>query len=380
MYWPGQTGAAEISRWALIAVMCPALLFFVKVRLTPAHKWGIAFLIWATLSLAWSTVFDDALNAWLQLVFMACAFVIAAELSDLKWFYRGLGAGMLISFAVVIMQLGNMNPVMVAPGNAAPTGLFVNSDVLGWTAAAIFVVLIAQGSRFDYVLALPTAFCLMMSDCRSAIGVAALCFVGIVWQRSRWLGAGSMVFIGTEIAHRYHRIADMSSLQQRLGIWNDTIHGVTPLGHGIGSFYAAFSAYSTGMTPEGFWLDLSHAHNDALETMFELGVPGLVLVGIVVALACRYGQARERYGLACIGGISLVGFPLHQPLTAVMFAVMAGHAASRWHRLRHHELRRRQGFYPRHVDQYDGAAVASDALVPAGSSLPIGAVAAHHRR
>lgn len=380
MYWPGQTGAAEISRWALIAVMCPALLLFTTIRITTAHRWGIALLLWATASLAWSTVFYDALNAWMQLLFMASAFVIAAEVSDLKWFYRGLGAGMLVSFAVVTMQLGGMNVAMVAPGNAAPTGLFVNSDVLGWTAAVIFVLLVAQRSRIEYALAVPTAFCLMMSDCRSAIGIAALCFLGMIWQRNRWAGASFSLLIGAEIAHRYHRIADMNSLQQRLSIWNDTLHGVTPFGHGIGSFYAAFSAYSTGMTAEGFWLDLSHAHNDALETLFELGVPGLAICGVIIALAWRYGAPAERYGLACIGGISLVGFPLHQPLTAVLFAALAGHAARGWHRLRRPQLRRGPGFHPRHGDQYDGAAVAGLTLVSAGPSLPDGTAAPDHCR
>jgi hypothetical protein len=380
MYWPGQTGAAEISRWALIAIACPALLLLVKIRITTVHRWGIALLIWATASLAWSTVFYDALNAWLQLAFMACAFAIAAETADLKWFYRGLGAGMLVSFAVVIMQLGGMNVAMVAPGNAAPTGLFVNSNVLGWTAAVVFVLLIAQHSRTEYLLAVPAAFCLMMSDCRSAIGVAAACFLAIIWQRNRWAGTAFGLIIGAEIAHRYHRIADMSSMQQRLGIWHDTLTGVTPFGHGIGSFYSAFSAYSTGLTSEGFWLDLSHAHNDALEILFELGVPGLAICGIIIALAWRYGAPAERYGLACIGGTSLVGFPLHQPLTAVLFAVLAGHAARGWHLLRSPQLHRGPRFHARQYDPDHGAFVAGLTLVPAGSSLPAGAAAPDHPR
>lgn len=363
--WPGQTGAKEILTWALIALVCPLLLFLVKVRLTPSHWWGIALLLWATISLLWTDVFDDGLGELAQFTFMGAAFLIAAEQNSGAALYRGLGLGMLVSFVVVILQLGGLDPVVVAPSTASPTGLFVNSNLLGWTAAAIFVVLIAQGRWFDYALSIPILFCLLMSDCRSAIGVAFLCFLGLAWQRSKWFGGPISALVAALLIHRYHRFQDMASVMQRTEIWRDTAKGLTPIGHGIGSFYSMFDAYSTGLTAEGYWLDLSHAHNDALEMVFELGVPGIVFIGIIIALAFRYGGKPEKYGLACMGILAMVGFPLHQPVTQFLFAAMAGSGARGWHRLRDAELSRNTAIQRRAKCSEFAAAFAGRAAVPA---------------
>lgn len=363
--WPGQTGAKEMLSWAVAAVACPTFLFLVKIRPTPIHYWGAGLLAWASLSLLWSPVFDDALYEVMQLLFMACIFVVAAEMDSAAPLYRSLGLGMLVSFGVVILQLGGLDPVVVAPATSAPTGLFVNSNVLGWTSAVVFVLLIAQGRWFDYALSVPIGFCLVMSDCRSAIGAAFLCFVGLAWQRSRWFGGAIAASAAVLIVHRYHRFEDGASLLQRADIWRDTIKGLTPFGHGIGSFYSMFFAYSTGLSPDGYWLDLSHAHNDALELAFELGIPGLVFCGAIVTLAFKYGGKAERYGLACMGIVSMFGFPLHQPVTQILFAAMAGNAARGWHRLRHTEFIRYVATHRRNRKSIFRAALKGRSAIPA---------------
>lgn len=352
-------------RWALIAVMCPAMLYLIRIRPTPLHYWGAAFFVWAMASLLWSPVLDDALQEWTQFLFMAMAFVIAAEQENNVPLYRGLAIGMIFSFAVVLLQLGGLNPVVMAKGDVASTGLFVNSNILGWTAAPLLIVLLAQRCWIDYVLSIPVGFCLIMSDCRSAIGAAFICFIGLAWQRSRWVGGAIAVVAAAFVFHRIHRFDDAASLVQREDIWRDTVKGITPLGHGIGSFYSMYLAYSTGLTPQGFWVDLSHAHNDALEMFFELGLPGLILASIFIVLVLRYCGRAERYGLACLGMVGMVGFPLHQPVTQVLVAAMAGNAARDWRCLRDNQSSGYISVRYRHRYANHAAAIECGSPIPA---------------
>jgi O-antigen ligase len=102
-------------------------------------------------------------------------------------------------------------------------------------------------------------------------------------------------------------------------------------GTGLGTFAAAYPAYEKKGGPE---MLLTHAHNDYLEYLSELGVVGTVLLfGGVLVLAVRAFLAwRERRnpelkGLALGGIVALAGmgihtltdFNLHIPANLVLF-------------------------------------------------------------
>jgi O-antigen ligase len=349
MFWPGQAGAAEVSRWAVVALGCPALLFLIKVRVTAVHCVSAAFLAWATLSIAWSTVFDDALNGWLQLVFLACAFVVGSSIASLMPLYRGLALGLAISSGVAVAQQITGEPLVSVMYNAsAPPGLFVNPNVLGWSIAPVFVILLAQKTWIDAILALMILPGLIVSECRAAIGAAAICVIALLWLRNKYAAGGLAVVVALFVVSALPRYVDAASLDMRLDMWRDIVSGITPFGHGIGSFYATYPLFDHHLAHEAaYWIQLSHAHNDGLEVLFEFGFVGFGLLALLVTMALRRAELPERTGLVCIGIIALAGFPLYQPFTGCLAAFVAGHATRNWHRLRGTELHRRSQLYRR---------------------------------
>jgi O-antigen ligase len=119
--------------------------------------------------------------------------------------------------------------------------------------------------------------------------------------------------------------------------WANTIDivGDFPLfGTGLGTFASAYNAYETR---GGDGMELSHAHNDYLEYVAELGVLGAtILIGAVAYLvvqaylAWRKRRHAHARALALGGIVSLAGmgvhavtdFNLHVPANMVLFTVV----------------------------------------------------------
>ena len=112
---------------------------------------------------------------------------------------------------------------------------------------------------------------------------------------------------------------DVSTIFQRVGIWQDTINHLTIRGHGFGSFADAYAMWSphTNVT---FYLP-SHAYNDPLELMSDLGL-GAILVWLFIAL-CLGPDRQHRAIFFTFGVLSLTYFPFWIPPCAqlAMFAL-----------------------------------------------------------
>jgi O-antigen ligase len=116
----------------------------------------------------------------------------------------------------------------------------------------------------------------------------------------------------------------------------DMLRAFPLFGTGLGTFAAVYPAYEARGGPE---LLLSHAHNDYLEFLSELGLVGAaLLLGLVLWLAVRSfvvwkeRRSPEAKGLALGGIVSLAGmaihavtdFNLHIPANLVLFTVVLG--------------------------------------------------------
>lgn len=116
----------------------------------------------------------------------------------------------------------------------------------------------------------------------------------------------------------------------------DTLRAFPLFGTGLGTFAAVYPAYEARGGPE---LLLSHAHNDYLEYLSELGLAGAaLLLGLVAWLAVRSflvwreRRSPEAKGLALGGIVALSGmavhtvtdFNLHIPANLVLFTVVLG--------------------------------------------------------
>lgn len=328
--WPWFIGFATTPRWAVLAVAVPLMCLDLRVRMTRGHALGLAFLGWATLSLAWSISTADAINELWKWLLLAGAFCVGAETEDLQGFWRGVGIAVAVSAAVVAAQLAGYSFV---PQMAPPAGLFGNRIFL-----AEFAALALVGTVNRSWLALPAVFVLGTATSVGALfGVAAVASVWL-WRRSQLAALIVPAVIVTTIVAASPRPAvetgfarHLASAAVRTALWLDVAAQIVPLGHGVGSYYVAEAQSS----PRQQALDLreAHAHSDPLELLFEFGLGCLPLAGLLV-WALGAPVHRECLVLVVFIASSLVGFPLHNPATAFVAAVVAGHLCGARHRIR----------------------------------------------
>lgn len=337
-FWPGQSGAAEASRWALLFVAVPISLWFVRIKSTPIHWLGCAVLLWSVASLIWAPVRYDGAAELMQMAVMAGAFLVGHSLDDLGPFYRGLGYGLCVSSFLAIVQALGYHPITDLGGYSA--GLFVNSSILGEITVAAIVVL-ACGRNWWLVAALFSA--LVLSQCRSALLAIGVCCIAMAWERWRWRAVAAVPLISAALFFVSPRWLQSDTLNQRLMLWCDTLDGLTFWGHGIGSFYSVYPAFEVRMNQ---LYQPAHAHNDLLEFAFELGMPAAIVLCIICGLVLFGARRRERLGLLAVLVTSLFGFPLHAPSTVFLFGIMAGCAARAWRPVRDFKFHRRPILYP----------------------------------
>lgn len=132
--------------------------------------------------------------------------------------------------------------------------------------------------------------------------------------------------------------ADFSNLDDpRFSFWPNVIYAIGQfgwLGTGAGTFDGVYRSVETLDTLTAAYLN--HAHNDYLEIMLEMGIPGILLllafVGFLVWRAIAIIRQRNlgvglnlaHGGMICAGLLllhSAVDYPLRTPLLSVMFGL-----------------------------------------------------------
>lgn len=351
MFWPGQAGAAEPSRWAYIAVAVPVGLFFTRIRPSPTHWLIAAFLAWAAVTMLWADVYYDAASMLYHFVLMAGIFAICFEIEDPTWLYRGIGAGLGISTIICLIQKAGYDPVIaVLPAGSGqnPSGLFINPSLLG-EATAPFVILMAARREWLWAgLVLP---CLVLAENRAGMIAFGICSLILAWQlRNKWVWAGlGLLYIPALYLVVTKGLHPWDSIPQRLAMWQGVWNGFSWLGHGVGQYYADFPLYSQALDaqPSPVFVLTAHAHNDLLEVFFEMGVPGVILMAGVCWTVWRRAPFPEAIALAAMAITSLVGFPLREPFTAALAAIMAGIAVSPWRVVGRNQFHRGPGLHHR---------------------------------
>ncbi|HYM33403.1 MAG TPA: O-antigen ligase family protein [Candidatus Cybelea sp.] len=342
IYVPGIASAAQAPRWAVIACMA-LLLFRQKIRMTPAHWLGLGFLAYAALSLWWTFIFDDGVLEFATMAMLIVPFCLGAEAEELAPVYWAMAAGVGINAGMQWFQGQNIHALVEQ--TVAPGGLFANKNFVGEIAAMVLIACIAKEvmpsdhsnprttdawPRWRWLLLAGPALALVLSGSRAswlAVGITAVVAL-IRWRPMLAIVAVGAVFAGAFLIAAEPGAAD--TLMQRVGILRDTIPQLTWTGHGVGSYYSLYPSFAKYLNPIAVRSD--HAHNDLVELAFEFGAAASLLYGVAIyALAAPF--RAETAILVCFLAIGLFGFPLYNPATGFLAALVAGHLCGLRHRL-----------------------------------------------
>lgn len=329
---------ATTPRWCYLAMALPVMVGLAPVRgITVLHPIGLLLLAWCAASLTWTSNIYDGAGQFIHLIIMALAFVLGARLDSLAEIFKGLALGLTVSSALVAIPHSIPYSIM----STAHEGLMGNRNML-----AEATMLVALGCivyrLWWYLPGLTPA--LYFAQSRAAMLALIAASLVWLWPRSKTGCIALAALIGTATIAAFGLRLDTAA--ERIAIWQDTIPGLTWLGHGLGSYYTDFAYTAT------HW-DLAqtrpeHAHNELLETAFELGAVGIVLFAGFFALAYRWASPDHHPLLAALFAMGMVSFPLHVPVTAFLGSLLAGHAVRSGHRLHHRIGNRGVALQPGH--------------------------------
>jgi hypothetical protein len=313
-YWPWLWSPAMVPKFAALSILAPALLLYRQqpIPFTRAHLAGAVLIGWAALSVIWSAVPLYSLNGlWLTVVLPAVCFCLGSQSPQLRPLFIGAGLGMAVSSAVAIGQLAGW---VDWPTINIPSGLFLNKNFMAEAAALVLIWLIAERVWWLVPLVIPA---IALADARGALLALGIGLALELWRRPSWLIAGllvaDMALFGMGIATH-----SAATTAERLDIWAESADDLGFFGTGIGSY---------GFMPHQVLADgrVMHAHNDALELLYELGMIGLGLAALFV-WELRGALNSARLVLIVFAVEACFAFPSHLPATLAIAAVAAGHA------------------------------------------------------
>lgn len=299
LYWPAIYGPATSPRLAFLAVSLPILLFLTyrKVSFTWVHIVGVLFIFWAIVSLDWTSNWYDGVHELIKLVIIAEAFVLGTYLYSLRDLFIGLGIGLLFSLPMMFQG-----------------GLFVNINVLAETTLIVCVGLVVYRVWWLIPVLLPL---IVVNGSRAAI----LTGIGLIaYTQSKRLCLVSVI-AGLIILSQYRT----DTIDLRIVLWEDTLSGLTMVGHGLGSFFTDYPFLTNSI--DTVLSRPRYAHNDLMQISFELGLIGGILA-LVFCWLILQSDKQERYVFLAFLGVSCFSYPLHLPVSSFVMALVCGYVAS----------------------------------------------------
>ena len=254
--------------------------------------------------------------------------------------HRGVGVGLFINrnhqatFLLVALVLAAI-PGVVLPDRMRKGADGTRAGLLLLLLATLLAgAILATTSRTGITL-LPIAI----------LGAAAVAYLGgaTTGHWSKLLIGLAVVGVGLlptpVVQHTLARFATVAE-DQRQDYWSNTLLAIDhsfPAGTGLGSFRTIYPTVEP-LEQVGL-LRVNNAHNDYLELALEAGLPGLVILGLVLALilfsviaGMRKAQTSWRRAFSLAAGFafllmiagSVVDYPLRMTSIAVLAALLLG--------------------------------------------------------
>jgi O-antigen ligase len=297
-------------------------------------------------------------SAWMHLAGCILVFLLVREIA---WRARDpwIAALPLVVVSALEAALGLVQFYTGATGGTGAHGTFSNRDhfagllEMALPFSAMYGLAVLRRGRTLVASGAFAAAALILAGSVHSLSrmgfICALAGLGVAGalslRRKRWVLAvpavAALLFItlpNDEMIARFHE----TGAADRVTVWRETLpmvrdYAVT--GTGLGAYESAFMQYKRSAAT----VTDSYAHNDYLQYLVELGVPGFVcglIVVIAVMRAAIAGAIRDRspagraLGAACVASMaalllhSTVDFNSYIPSNALSFAWVAGLAAS----------------------------------------------------
>lgn len=352
----------DLAGWE-IATLALAPLAVVLLRRPQAPPFSRSFLtaliglpVWVLITLPAISVAPAAtFVGWLHLAGCILVFLIVRETA---WRARTPWVAAFPLAAVAALEAALGLAQFYAGADAGAHGTFVNRDhfagllEMALPFAALYGLALVRQGRMTVagVAAMAAAALILAGVVHSLSRMGFLCAIGglvlaiaATLRRKRWLlgapAAAALLFVFLPNDRMIARFAEFSTQPlDRARVWRETLPMVPDYlltGCGLGGYESAFMKYKRAAPT----VTDSYAHNDYLQALVELGLPGflcgLVLVGAAVRAAwvgAWRGGSTERRALAaaCLGSLaalllhSLVDFNAYIPSNAMVFAWVAG--------------------------------------------------------
>lgn len=319
--------ASHEPKWFIISGIAAFGLFHVK-QFSRADIAGLVFIGYSALSLLWA---PDLKEGLMSLRYIVCFFGVFLLIEHTK-LTLGVPAllavigtyGLVAFFPMVIGGFGSENWI---------TEFLLVATVLVFGLGR-WIGLLA-GLAFALYAAFWNTSLVELAAGISAFGIYAI-------YRKRWVYALPLlipiVLIWLPVVPHDNAI---SSFETRAEIWTNSIllWLDSPLGGtGLGGFnfeYPKYQEAHLAYLPD-LYLDqatwyVGQAHNEILQVLAELGIVGLLLAGLFLALVFKAPWAEDKkapfLGLLAIGATALIAFPLQNPGTAFVSAACLGQMA-----------------------------------------------------
>lgn len=310
---PFMPSGATVPRWAYLSLVCAVLFFRINL------SWPFLIFVGYLLLMSWiAPVSFEAINIFWHFLLFAILFCWAQG-ADLKRIAIGAGAAIWVNSAVVIAQYYGWQGI---PQLVLYSGLFYNKNMGAEAAGMILALVVAYRVWWLIPGILPTLYFGSRAPLL-ALGVATGC---ALWRWSRFAALLTTLSVALIVVSlRWEGGQQMfisNDLIQRIGVWQDMLPHLTIWGHGLGSFIVDYPAFQAHTQPLA--LRFENAHNDFLQTVYELGLGGILLIAILLARMTAVRHTPAWYAMIVFLVEACFGFPLFEPVSGALAACCAG--------------------------------------------------------
>ena len=312
-FWAGYTGANIPTQWIVLSAVLACGLWL-RAQVTAAHWFIAIFVLYAVLSIIWSAGQKDSVEGVWKIIICAEAFWLGSAAPSLRRLWIGLAIGLLLSWPIILAQIGGQSPVYFSPSPnpLAVPGLLFNTTVLGATAALVIVGLIESDLWALSGALMPLLWIAHSKGAWVALAAALIC------KYIHWALSAALVLTAGVAFFLTYGTSDL----ERIEIWHAAYQGLTIFGRGASSFGNVMLAHPT------YFLKPEFVHNDSLQLLFEYGV-GAIPLFLAVGWTLTRHRAENWPVFICFIVLGIFWFPLFSPIPAFIGCIVAGNLARR---------------------------------------------------